>query len=184
MKKILLPLVTSMALFGASNSAKVMNDPFEQMDKVFQMQMQQMDQMQKQMDSMFKVFEQNNFSGSKMPVIFSGGGMMSSGIVDKKDHYEVALKIGKGKNTKVDVKAKNGILTISVEQSKEAAKTNGQYGNVKSFSRSSYVQSFTLPKDADGAKADYELKDDKIIVKIPKINKKWFKSTFFILNRI
>ena len=171
MKFYLLPLVTSMALFGTSNTT-IVNDPLEKMDRVFQMQMKQMEQMQKQMDSMFKVFEQNNFSGSKMPVIFSGGGMMSSGIVDKKDHYEVALKIGKGKNTKVDVKAKNGILTISVEQSKEVAKTNGQYGNVKSFSRSSYVQSFTLPKDADGAKADYELKDDKIIVKIPKINKK------------
>ena len=183
MKKILLPLVTSVTLFGAGN-ATVTNEPFEQMDKVFQMQMKQMEQMQKQMDSMFKVFEQSNSIGSNMPVIFSGGGMMSSGIVDKKDHYEVALKIGKGKNTKVDVKAKNGILTISVEQSKEASKSNGQYGNVKSFSRSSYVQSFTLPKDADGTKADYELKDDKIIVKIPKTDKKWYKSTFFILNRI
>ena len=171
MKKILLPLVTSMALFGASNTTAV-NDPFEQMDKVFQMQMQQMEQMQKQMDSMFKVFEQSSSNGSNMPVIFNGGGMMSSGIVDKKDHYEVALKIGKGKNTKVDVKAKDGILTVSVEQSKEVDKNSGQYGTVKSFSRSSYMQSFTLPKDADGAKADYELKDDKIIVKIPKINKK------------
>ncbi len=172
MKKILLPLVTSMALLGATNSPKVMSDPFEQMDKIFQMQMKQMEQMQKQMDSMFKMFEQNSFNNSKMPVIFSGGGMMSSGIVDKKDHYEVALKIGKGKNTKVDVKAKDGILTISVEQSKEVDKNSGQYGTVKSFSRSSYMQSFTLPKDADGAKADYELKDDKIIVKIPKISKK------------
>ena len=174
MKKILLPLVTSMALFASSSNTAVVNDPFEQMDKIFQMQMRQMEQMQKQMDSMFKVFEQNSFNNSNMnmPVIFSGGGMMSSGIVDKKDHYEVALKIGKGKNTKVDVKAKDGILTISVEQSKEVDKNSGQYGTVKSFSRSSYMQSFTLPKDANGAKADYELKDDKIIVKIPKINKK------------
>ena len=171
MKKFFLPLVTSMALFGASNTT-VVNDPFEQMDRVFQMQMEQMEQMQKQMDSMFKVFEQSSSSSSKMPVIFSGGGMMSSGIVDKKDHYEVALKIGKGNNTKVDVKAKNSILSISIAQSKEVNKNSGQYGNVKSLSRSSYMQSFTLPKDANGAKADYELKDDKIIVKIPKINKK------------
>jgi len=172
MKKFFLPLVASVALFGASNNTQVVNDPFEQMDKVFQMQMKQMEQMQKQMDSTFKVFEQSNLNAPKIPVIYSGGGMMSSGIVDKKDHYEVALKIGKGKNTKVDVNAKNGFLTISVEQSKEVNKNSGQYGNVKSFSKSSYMQSFTLPKDADGSKADYELKDDKIIVKIPKINKK------------
>ena len=171
MKKILLPLLASFSLFATTNNT-IISDPFMQMDKVFKMQMQQMEQMQKQMDSMFKVFEQNSFGNAKMPVIFSSGGMMSSGIVDKKDHYEVALKIGKGKNTKVNVKAKDGILSIAVEQSKEVDKKSGQYGNIKSTSKSSYMQSFTLPKDADEAKADYELKDEKIIVKIPKIAKK------------
>ena len=170
MKKVLLSLTTLLTLANAdvNSSAKVMNDPFAQMDKIFKMQMQQMEQIQKQMDEMFKVFEQSNFGNSKMPVIFNSGGMMSSGIVDKKDHYEVALKIGKASNTKVNVEAKDGVLTIKVEQKKEAESKNGTYGVVKSYSTSSYMQSFTLPKDADGSKADYEMKDEKIIVKIPK----------------
>ena len=170
MKKLLLSLASILTIASADSnvSASVMNDPFAQMDKIFKMQMQQMEQMKKQMDEMFKVFEQSNFGNSKMPVIFNSGGMMSSGVVDKKDHYEVALKIGKGSKTKVNVEAKNGVLTVKVEQTKEVESKNGTYGVVKSYSTSSYMQSFTLPKDADGSKADYEMKDDKIIVKIPK----------------
>lgn len=170
MKKLIFSLTALFAIANAQNNAtaSVMNDPFAQMDKIFKMQMQQMEQMEKQMNQIFKAFEQSNFGNAKMPVIFNSGGMMSSGIVDKKDHYEVALKIGKGAKTKVNVEAKNGILSIKVEQTKEQESKNGQYGTIKSYSTSSYMQSFTLPKDADGAKATYEMKDDKIIVKIPK----------------
>ena len=170
MKKLLLSIAALFSIVNADSnvSASVMNDPFAQMDKIFKMQMQQMEQMQKQMDEMFKIFEQTNFGNTRMPVIFNSGGMMSSGVVDKKDHYEVALKIGKATKTKVNVEAKNGMLTIKVDQTKEVESKNGTYGIVKSHSTSSYMQSFTLPKDADGSKADYEIKDDKIIVKIPK----------------
>jgi len=140
MKKIVISFLSALAVASASSNTttSVVNDPFEQMDKLFQMQMNQMQQMQKQMDETFKVFEQSNVGGSKIPVMFSSGGMMSSGIQDKGDFYEVDLKIAKAAKTEVNVKTENGILTIKVEQTKDVV--------------SSYIQSFTLPKDADSNK--------------------------------
>ena len=171
MKKILTTLIATIALASASSNVTVRTDPFAQMDKLFQMQMKQMEQMQKQMDEMFKVFEQSNMGSSKMPVIFNSGGMMSSGIKDKGDYYEVALNVGKASKTNVDVKAQNGMLSIKVEQTKEQESKNGNYGVIKSHYVSSYMQAFTLPKDADASKISHEVKDGKIIVKIPKVKK-------------
>jgi len=167
MKKLLLPILTFATLAVASGNNTVQNDPFTQMDKIFQMQMKQMELMQKQMDEMFKAMEKSSFANSNMPVVFSSGGMFSSGLKDKKDHYEVALKVGKNKNTKVDLKTKDGILSIKVEQSNKVDK-NSSNGVFKSFSSSSYMQSFTLPKDANVDKIDYTSKDGEIIVTIPK----------------
>ncbi len=169
MKKFLLPLIASGFLFGANN-ATVAQDPFEQMDKLFKMQMQQMEAMQKQMDAMFKALESQTPS-VKMPVIVSSGGIMSSGLQDKGDHYEIAIKKGDSVNSKVNVEAKNGVLTIKVEETKAVDK-NTTYGVVKSYSSSSYMQSFTLPKDADENKVSYDTKDNNIIVKIAKKDKK------------
>jgi len=173
MKKIVTGLLSTLAIASASSNttANVVTDPFEQMDKIFQMQMKQMEQMQKQMDETFKVFEQSSAGSSKIPVIFSSGGMMSSGIKDKGDFYEVDLKIAKAAKTEVNVKVENGMLTIKVEQTKDVENKNGTFGVIKGHSSSSYIQSFTLPKDANSDKITHELKDDKIVVKIPK-NKK------------
>jgi len=167
MKRLFLPLIFSATALMASNNATMPQDPFEQMDKLFQMQMKQMELMQKQMDEMFKVFEKSSFGNNKMPVVFSSGGMLSSGLKDKGDHYEIAIKVGKNKNTKVNVNAKDGLLTIKVEQS-EKMENNSTNGLFKSYSSSSYMQSFTLPKDADPNKIDYKNKDGEIVVTIGK----------------
>ncbi len=169
MKKFFLPLAASGVLFAANN-ATAHQDPFEQMDKMFKMQMQEMEQMQKQMNSMFKAMESQT-NTLKMPVIMSSGGLMSSGLQDKGDHYEIVLKKGDSVKSKINVEAKNGILTIKVEETKAVDK-NTTYGVVKSYSNNSYMQSFTLPKDADENKISYDTKDNKIIVKIGKKEKK------------
>ncbi len=170
MKKIITAILGSVVLFGATNTT-MPTDPFEQMDKIFQMQMKQMEMMQKQMDAMFKAFEAQSQSAFKMPVIVSSsGGMMSSGLVDKGDHYEVIVQKSDNANAKVNVEAKNGMLTIKVEEQKSIDK-NSSNGIIKSFSSSSYMQSFTLPKDADEKSINYDTKGNKIIIKIAKKKK-------------
>jgi HSP20 family molecular chaperone IbpA len=161
MKKLLFIPMLATLVFGASN------DPFEQMDKIFQMQMKQMQQMQKQMDEMFKVMQKSMPATTNMPMITNSGGIMSSGIKDKGDYYEVVLKSGDKGKVDVNVKAKDNMLTITIKESKNIDK-NSSYGVIKSFSSSSYMQSFTLPKDADVEKIDYKMKDNKLTVKIPK----------------
>jgi len=164
MKKLLLALLPA-AVMAGSNMASV--DPFTQMDKIFQMQMKQMQEMQKQMDEMFKAFEKSSFGSSKMPIIYSSGGMMSSGLQDKGDHYELTIKISKAAKTDLDVKTDNGVLSIKVTQSSEVDKKDKNQ-MFKSHSVSSYIQSFTLPKDADANKVSHKMEDDKIIITIPK----------------
>jgi len=165
MKKLILPLVLSATALMASNNATVPQDPFEQMDKFFQMQMKQMELMQKQMDEMFKTLQKNSLNNT--PILFSSSSMLSSGLKDKGDHYEVSIKVDKNKNTKVNVNSKDGLLTIKVEQSEKVDK-NSTNGVFHSFSNNSYMQSFTLPKDADPDKIDYKNRDGEIVVTIGK----------------
>ena len=165
MKKILLALLPAAIVAGTNTGVTI--DPFTQMDKLFEMQMRQMQQMQKQMDEMFKVFEKSNFKTPQMPVIFSSGGMMSSGLKDKGDHYELDIKIAKAAKTNLDVKTKDGVLTVKVTQSSVVDK-NSTNQLFKSESMSTYLQSFTLPKDADADKITQKQEDDKIIITIPK----------------
>jgi len=168
MKKISTTLLTIITLASASSNT---TDPFTQMDNFFQMQIEQMKHMQKQMDDMFKLFEQSNIGSVKMPVVFNSNAILSSGIKDKGDYYEVILNVGKASTANIDIKTQNNMLSINVEQTKEQKSKNGNYGVTKSHYVSSYMQSFTLPQDADTSKISHKLKDEKIIVKIPKIKK-------------
>ena len=165
MKKLLLTLLPAVIFAGSNTGVTI--DPFSQMDKLFEMQMKQMRQMQKEMDELFKVFEQSNFKRPQMPVIYSSGGMMSSGLKDKGDHYELDIKIAKAAKTDLDVKTKDGVLTVKVTQSSVVDKnsTNQLY---RSESMSTYLQSFTLPKDADTEKITHKIDDNRIVVTIPK----------------
>jgi HSP20 family molecular chaperone IbpA len=166
MKKIIFSTIATISLLLAQNS--VTNDPFSQMDKMFEMQMKQMELMQKQMDEMFKAFEKSSFKAT--PMMIRSSSILSSGLQDKGDHYEVVINVGKG-DVKADVKAKDGILTIKVEQKQEKKENNSSFGVMQSFSSSTFMQSFTLPKDADSNKIDYNIKDGKMVVKIAKVKK-------------
>ncbi len=165
MKKYIFSLIATLTLVNAQNSLATNGDPFSQIDKIFQMQMKQMELMQKQMDEVFKSLDKSN-----MPTMISSSSIISSGVQDKGDYYEVDVNVGKG-NVKANVEAKDGILTIKVEE-KKSLENNSSYGVVKSFSSSSFMQSFTLPKDADSKSIDYNIKDGKLIVKIKKLKNK------------
>ncbi len=166
MKKIVLSTLATISLLLAQNS--VAEDPFTQMDKMFEMQMKQMELMQKQMDAMFKAFEKGSFKST--PMVIRSSSILSYGLQDKGDHYEVVINVGKG-NIKADVKAKDGMLTIKVDQKEEKKESNSSFGVVKSFSSSSFMQSFSLPNDADSNKIDYDIKDGKMVIKIAKTKK-------------
>ncbi|ADV45848.1 Hsp20 family protein [Nitratifractor salsuginis] len=159
------PLATTSAPAAAQQ-----NDPFAQMDHIFQMQMKQMELMRKQMDAMFRNFEQSFQTPAiaKMPILVHSSGVLSSGIQDKGDHYELQIKVSDLKNSKVKVTTENGMLTVEVTEQKKEEKTSGNYGKIISYANSSSVQSFTLPDDADTSGIKATQKDNTILIIIPK----------------
>ncbi len=166
MKKYILSLATLLTLANAQGAITTNGDPFSQMDKIFQMQLKQMQEMERQMDNMAKALQS---SSTSMPIIMSSGGMASHGLKDKGDHYELNINVGKG-DIKANVEAKGGMLSVKVEQSSKKD-NNSSYGVVKSFSSSTFMQSFTLPSDADENKVDYKIKDGKMTITINKKKK-------------
>jgi HSP20 family molecular chaperone IbpA len=140
------------------------------MDRIFQMQMQQMEMMRKQMDALFRNFEQNFQTPSlaKMPILVHSTGVLSSGFQDKGDHYELAIKVGDLKNSKINITTENNMLTVEVTENKKIEKQQGNYGKIISYTNSSSVQSFTLPPDADAAGIKAEQKDNTILITVPK----------------
>jgi len=161
-KYLLLPIVATLAF---SQNPINMQDPFEQIDKIFQMQIKQMQQMQKQMDEIFKTFEKNN--NFNMHVISNSNSIVSSPLIDKKDYYEFVINTNNSGKTELKVDTKDGMLNVFIKQMENIEK-NTTNGIVKSYSTNSYMQSFTLPKDADSKNIKYENKDGKIVIKIPK----------------
>jgi HSP20 family molecular chaperone IbpA len=161
-------LASAAPMVAAANTQPA--DPFAQMDHIFRMQMQQMEMMRQQMDQLFKNFERNFQTPSviKTPILVHSSGVLSSGFQDKGDHYELSLKVGDLKNSKVDISTENGMLTIAVTENKKIEKQQGNYGKIISYANSSSVQSFTLPADADAAGIKAEQKGDTIVVTIPK----------------
>jgi len=175
--KILPALIAGTALgFASATTApaatqnSVPADPFAQMDRIFQMQMKQMEQMRRQMDAMFRNFEQNFQAPSivKTPILVHSSGVLSSGIQNKGDHYELQIKVNDLKNSKIKITTENGMLTVEVTENKKEEKTTGNYGKIISYANSSSVQSFTLPDDADTSGIKAEQKDNTILITIPK----------------
>lgn len=152
-------------LAGSQNA-----DPFAQMDRIFQMQMQQMRAMQQQMDQLFQNFEKNSLNPSivKMPILVHSSGILSSGFQDRGDHYELSIKVNDLKNSKVKISTEENMLTIEVTENKKIEKQQGKYGKIISYSNSSSVQSFTLPPDANPATVKAEQKGNTIVITVAK----------------
>jgi len=103
--------------------------------------------------------------------LINSSGVLSSGFQDAKDHYELKIKVGDLKNSKVNITTENGMLTVEVIENKRLEKTNGNYGKIISYTNSTSVQSFTLPSDADASKIKAKQDGDKIIIIVPKKSK-------------
>jgi HSP20 family protein len=150
--------------------ATINDDPFAQMDRIFEMQMRQMEQMRRQMDAMFSNFERNFRMPSlqQTPRLIHSSGVFSSGFVDKGDHYELAIRVNDLKNAKVNITSENGMITVAVQSQRKEEQTKGNYGKIISFASSSSTQSFTLPPDADEATIKAEQKENVITVTLQK----------------
>jgi HSP20 family molecular chaperone IbpA len=103
-----------------------------------------------------------------MPILVHSTGVLSSGFQDKGDHYELAIKVGDLKNSKIDISTENGMLTVEVTENKKIEKQQGNYGKIISYTNSSSVQSFTLPPDADATGIKAEQRGNTIIITVPK----------------
>jgi HSP20 family molecular chaperone IbpA len=88
---------------------------------------------------------------------------------EKKNSYEITLKIPNLKENKLDIKIEKEGIAISGEFSQTAEK-KGTAGNIvsKSEIHRSIAKNLPIPGDADYQKARVENKEDKIIITIPK----------------
>jgi len=162
--------IASAASMMGGTAKNTNSDPFAEMERIFQTQMMQMQQMQRQMDQLFRNFEQN-FQGPsimKTRILIHSSGVLSSGFQDKGDHYELAIKVNDLKNSKVNITTENNMITIEITAHKKVEKQQGNYGKIISYTNSSSVQSFTLPPDADPATIQADQKDNTITISIKK----------------
>jgi len=163
-------IASASVTIGTATTPAQQNDPFAQMEQVFQMQMQQMRAMQKQMDRIFQNFQKNlpasSMLSASMPV--QSAAIFSSGFQDRGDHYELTLKVDDLKHSKVNITTDNRMLTIEVQEQRKVEKQQGNYGKVISYANSSAVQSFTLPYDADPDTIKATQKEHSIVITIAK----------------
>jgi HSP20 family molecular chaperone IbpA len=90
-----------------------------------------------------------------------------SDFTDKGDHYEMVTNIPESKENHIDIRTRNGMISISAKiVHEEQQKTNGMISTSKSIQ--SYQQSTSLPSDADEGKIKSEFKDGRLVIVIPK----------------
>ena len=167
MKKFL----AGLSIVAVTSLSAVAQDPFIEMEKFMQAQIEQMRLMHQQMSKYFDSLNKGFGSAgiAPIPVSFNTGGIMSSGFEDRGDHYELKIKVDDLKNSKVQMSVSGNILTINVEEHKKIEKKDKNVQLV-SYSNRSYSQSFTLPPNIDTDKIDATQKGDMIVVTIPKKN--------------
>jgi HSP20 family molecular chaperone IbpA len=88
---------------------------------------------------------------------------------EKRDSYEITLRIPNLKENKLDVKIEKDGISVSGDFSQTAEK-KGADGNIisKSEVHRSISKNYPIPPDANYEKASVENKEDKIIITLPK----------------
>ena len=167
-KTVAAMIVGTSLSFGANIA--VNDDPFTGMDKIFEMQMKQIQMMREQMQRVFTNFEKafNTPTMGTMPVTLNSSEILSSGFQDRGDHYELKLKVNDIKNSKIDISTENSMLNIKITQNRKEESTKGNYGKIITYNNSTSMQSFTLPPDADALKIEAKESGDIITVTLPK----------------
>ena len=88
-------------------------------------------------------------------------------ITEDDKEYLVKADLPEMKRDEINVKVENGVLLISGERKAEKEEKNKKFHRIER-SYGSFMRSFTLPEDADGAKVAAEFKDAVLKVHLPK----------------
>jgi len=158
---LVLPLLATLSLQA---NDPFMQDPFG--DDIFK----EMMQMQQNMDKMFSKMNQRIQQRSMLSTSPIGVYKIAQpqAFVDKKDHYEYVTSIPQNKENKIDINAKDGVMSITAKIiEKHENKTANGYSS--SSSMQMYQQSIPLPTDADAGSISVEYKDSKLVVSVKKL---------------
>lgn len=91
-------------------------------------------------------------------------------IVEDEKEYLIKAELPEVKKEDVKVSVQDDVLTISGERKSEKEEKGKKYHRLER-AYGSFLRSFTLPEDADGAKVSAEFKDGVLKVHLPKSEK-------------
>jgi HSP20 family protein len=158
MKKILLSsLIGASLIFGNLYAKEKAFNPFEQMQK-----------MQQQVDKIFAEFQNKMLQDDefkKFDLSFANEPAMD--LEDLGKSYRIRLNIPGAKESKINIKVKDGVLKVTATTSKEEEKKSSNFIKKERFS-GSYEKMITLPKDVDAQKLKSSYKDGVLEIVIPK----------------
>lgn len=91
-------------------------------------------------------------------------------ITEDDKEYVVKAEIPEMKKEDIKINVHDDVLTITGERQYEKEEKGKKYHRVER-AYGSFMRSFTLPEDADGAKVNAEYKDGVLKVRLPKSEK-------------
>lgn len=115
-----------------------------------------------------------SFFGGTFPRFGNGNGGLKLAdwspqvdITEDEKEYLVKADLPEMKKDEIKVNVENGVLSVSGERKAEKEEKNKKFHRIER-SYGSFLRSFTLPEDADGAKVAAEFKDGVLKVHLPK----------------
>lgn len=115
-----------------------------------------------------------SFFGGRFPRFGNGNGGLKLAdwspqvdITEDEKEYLVKADLPEMKKDEIKVNVEDGVLSVSGERKAEKEEKDKKFHRIER-SYGSFLRSFTLPEDADGAKVSAEFKDGVLKVHLPK----------------
>ncbi len=139
--------------------------PFASQDEIFK----EFNKLHEDMNRIFEKFDAKMFSSDFKSRFFDDMAMKSPkmDIKDKKDHYEIKVDLPGSKDTSIQTKVKDHILSIDAKVEKEEEKKEEHFIQKERFFNA-YHRAITLPDDANGDKLKSTYKEGVLTITIPK----------------
>ena len=116
----------------------------------------------------------SRFFGGTFPRFGNGNGGLKMAdwspevdIIEDEKEYLVKADLPEMKKEEIKINVDNGVLFISGERKAEKEEKNKKFHRIER-SYGSFMRSFMLPEDADGAKVSAEFKNAVLQVHLPK----------------
>jgi HSP20 family protein len=115
-----------------------------------------------------------SFFGGTFPRFGNGNGGLKLAdwspqvdITEDEKEYLLKTDLPEMKKDEIKVDVENGVLSVSGERKAEKEEKNKKFHRIER-SYGSFLRSFTLPEDADGAKVSADFKEGVLKVHLPK----------------